>query len=65
MKQNASVSLHSVDRVEVTTLMDNYVDPLLPSTDVVVRPPLVREGRINPDTFLAEHGLSLLVTVFR
>lgn len=65
MNQNSSVSLKTVDRVEVTTLMDNYVDLLLPSTDVVVRPPLAREGKINSDTLLAEHGLSLLVTVFQ
>jgi len=65
MKQNASVSLKTVDRVEVTTLMDNYVDLFLPSTDVIARPPLAKEGKINPDTLLAEHGLSLLVTVFQ
>jgi 7,8-dihydropterin-6-yl-methyl-4-(beta-D-ribofuranosyl)aminobenzene 5'-phosphate synthase len=65
MKQNPSVSLKTVDRVEVTTLMDNYVDLLLPSTDTIIRPPLAKEGKINADTFLAEHGLSLLVTVFQ
>jgi hypothetical protein len=32
MKQNPSVSLKTVDRIEVTTLMDNYVDLLLPNT---------------------------------
>ena len=61
MNQNSSVSLKTVDRVEVTTLMDNYVDLLLPSTGVVLRPPLAKQGKINPDTLLAEHGLSLLV----
>jgi len=65
MNQNSSVSLKTVDRVEVTTLMDNYVDLLLPSTDLVLRPPLAKQGQINPDTLLAEHGLSLLVTVFQ
>ncbi len=65
MKQTTTVSLKSVDRIEVTTLMDNYVDLLLPSTDTIVRPPLAKEGKINADTFLAEHGLSLLVTVFQ
>jgi 7,8-dihydropterin-6-yl-methyl-4-(beta-D-ribofuranosyl)aminobenzene 5'-phosphate synthase len=65
MKQNPPVSLKTVDRIEVTTLMDNYVDLLLPSTDVIIRPPLTREGKVNPDTLLAEHGLSLLVTVFQ
>lgn len=65
MNENASVSLKTVDRIEVTTLMDNYVDLLLPSTDTVIRPPLAKEGKINADTFLAEHGFSLLVTVYQ
>ena len=65
MNQNLPVFLKTVDRIEVTTLMDNYVDLLLPSTDVIARPPLAKEGKINPDTLLAEHGLSLLVSVFQ
>ena len=65
MNENASVSLKSVDRIEVTTLMDNYVDLLLPSTDTIIRPPLAKEGKINADTFLAEHGFSVLVTVYQ
>ena len=58
------VSLKEVDRVEILTLVDNYVDLLLGNTDVVTRPS--REGvkEISTDTFLAEHGLSLLVTVY-
>jgi len=31
--------LKEVDRIEVLTLMDNYVDLLLESTKVVTRPP--------------------------
>ena len=65
MNENASVSLKTVDRIEITTLMDNYVDLLLPSTDTILRPPLAKEGKINADTFLAEHGLSLLITVYQ
>jgi 7,8-dihydropterin-6-yl-methyl-4-(beta-D-ribofuranosyl)aminobenzene 5'-phosphate synthase len=57
------VSLKTVDRIEITTLIDNYVDLLLPSTDIIKRPPLAKEGKVAADTFLAEHGLSLLVTV--
>ena len=60
---NEKVMLKAVDRVEILTLIDNYVDVLLPSTDVVTRPPLSIEGKVKGDTFLAEHGLSLLVTV--
>ncbi|MDH4203907.1 MAG: MBL fold metallo-hydrolase [Desulfobacteraceae bacterium] len=65
MNKNVSVSLKTVDRVEITTLIDNYVDVLLPSTDVITRPPLSKEGKVKADTFLAEHGLSLLVTVYQ
>jgi 7,8-dihydropterin-6-yl-methyl-4-(beta-D-ribofuranosyl)aminobenzene 5'-phosphate synthase len=58
-----SVSLHEVNRVEVLTLMDNYADVLLPNTDVVKRPPRAKGGKIPTDTLLAEHGLSLLITL--
>jgi 7,8-dihydropterin-6-yl-methyl-4-(beta-D-ribofuranosyl)aminobenzene 5'-phosphate synthase len=64
MNENLSGSLKTVDRVEITTLIDNYVDVLLPSTDVITRPPLSIDGKVKADTFLAEHGLSLLVTVW-
>jgi len=56
--------LRAVDRVEVLTVIDNYVDVLLTNTDVVTRPPLAKGGDIPSDALLAEHGLSLLVTVF-
>jgi len=62
---HATVSLQEVDRVEVLTLMDNYVDVLLPNTEVVYRPPLAKDGRIPADTLVAEHGLSLLITLYR
>jgi 7,8-dihydropterin-6-yl-methyl-4-(beta-D-ribofuranosyl)aminobenzene 5'-phosphate synthase len=58
------VSLKSAERVEITTLIDNYVDLLLPSSEIVTRPPLAKGGNILADTLLAEHGLSLLVTVY-
>lgn len=60
---NSPVSLTAAHRVEITTLIDNYVDLLLPSTDIVQRPPLSRDGKVQADTLLAEHGLSLLVSV--
>ena len=65
MNEKASVSLKTVDHVEITTLIDNYVDVLLPSTDVIKRPPLSKEGKVKADTFLAEHGLSLFITVYK
>jgi 7,8-dihydropterin-6-yl-methyl-4-(beta-D-ribofuranosyl)aminobenzene 5'-phosphate synthase len=60
-----SIELKEADRVAILTLMDNYVDVLLGSTEVVTRPPLSEDGNIPTDTLLAEHGLSLLITVFR
>jgi len=61
---DSTISLREVDRIEVLTLIDNYVDVLLPSTGVVTRPPLAKGGGIPSDTLLAEHGLSMLVTVY-
>jgi 7,8-dihydropterin-6-yl-methyl-4-(beta-D-ribofuranosyl)aminobenzene 5'-phosphate synthase len=57
--------LQTVDRVEVLTLMDNYVDLLLPDAEGVKRPARAGGGEIPTDTFLAEHGLSLLISVYR
>lgn len=57
--------LKSVDRIEVTTLLDNYVDVLLESSDHVKRPPLAKDGRLPTDTLVAEHGLSLMVKTIR
>jgi 7,8-dihydropterin-6-yl-methyl-4-(beta-D-ribofuranosyl)aminobenzene 5'-phosphate synthase len=45
------------------TVLDNYVDVLLRSTDVVKRPLLAKGEMLPTDTLLSEHGLSLLVTV--
>ena len=59
-----SVPLKEVDRVEILTVIDNYVDVLLTNTEVITRPPLSESGTIPVDTLLAEHGLSLLVTVY-
>lgn len=56
-------ALKEVDRIEVLTLIDNYVDVLLESSDMVTRPIHAKEGEIAKDTLLAEHGLSLLITV--
>jgi len=65
MQSNLPVSLKAADRVEILTLIDNYIDLLLPPTDIVTRPPLANKGGILADTLLAEHGLSLLITVYQ
>jgi len=62
MSQTAA--LKPVDRIEITTLVDNYTDVHLESNEWVRRPPRRAGGTIPLVTFLAEHGLSLLVTVW-
>jgi 7,8-dihydropterin-6-yl-methyl-4-(beta-D-ribofuranosyl)aminobenzene 5'-phosphate synthase len=57
------VSLKELDRVEVLTLMDNFVDVLLEDTEIVTRPPKATGEELPTDTLLAEHGLCLLVRV--
>ena len=52
------------DKIEILTLMDNYVDVLLGNTDVVRRAAHAGRGEIFKDTLVGEHGLSLLVTVY-
>jgi len=59
------VTIQAVDRIEITVLMDNYVDMLLPGTDVVTRPVLRKGEEISTDTVVAEHGLSMLVKTSR
>ena len=59
------VQLKEVNRVEILTLMDNYVDVHLRNTDVVTRPPLAKGLEIPTDTLLAEHGLSMLVMAYQ
>jgi 7,8-dihydropterin-6-yl-methyl-4-(beta-D-ribofuranosyl)aminobenzene 5'-phosphate synthase len=56
--------LKEVDRIEVLTLMDNYVDVLLGNTKVVRRAAHSGGGEIFRDTLVGEHGLCLLVSVF-
>jgi len=64
VKERSGKMLRPVDKIEILTLMDNYVDLLLESTPVVTRPPKAKGGIISKDTLIGEHGLSLLVTVF-
>jgi 7,8-dihydropterin-6-yl-methyl-4-(beta-D-ribofuranosyl)aminobenzene 5'-phosphate synthase len=53
--------LKPVQRIQVTTLLDNYVDLMLEDTAIVKRPPLSSTNELPTDTLIAEHGLSLLV----
>lgn len=58
------VTLVPVDAADVTILVDNYLDILLPGTDTVRRPPLVWDWS-EREQLRAEHGYSLLLTVQR
>ena len=61
---NTRVSLEPVDAVDVTILIDNFVDILLPSTETAVRAPLFYDWS-QREELIAEHGYSLLLTVQR
>ncbi len=56
------VVLQPVDAVDVTIIVDNFLDVLMPSTEIVRRAPLVWDWA-ERDTLVAEHGYSLLVTL--
>ena len=53
--------LKEVERVEVTCLVDNTVDLLLPNTEVAHRPILTRSWYEQP--LVAEHGFCALLTL--
>ena len=57
--------LKAAERVEILILVDNYVDLLLPDLFPVVQRAVLSEGNEVPrTTLLAEHGLSLLITIY-
>jgi 7,8-dihydropterin-6-yl-methyl-4-(beta-D-ribofuranosyl)aminobenzene 5'-phosphate synthase len=58
-------SLKPADRIEITTIIDNYSDSLLKDTEIVSRGPHIIGDTISGDTLVAEHGLCLLVSVYR
>ena len=50
MNASPSIELTPVDRIKVTTLLDNYVDVLMASGPMVQRPPLTKTDTIPTDT---------------
>jgi 7,8-dihydropterin-6-yl-methyl-4-(beta-D-ribofuranosyl)aminobenzene 5'-phosphate synthase len=56
------VTLRPVDTAEVTIVVDNSVDILMPSTEGVQRPPLVWD-LFEREPLRAEHGYALLLTI--
>jgi 7,8-dihydropterin-6-yl-methyl-4-(beta-D-ribofuranosyl)aminobenzene 5'-phosphate synthase len=61
---SAVVSLHPVDAVEVTILIDNSIDLLMPSSPPALRPPLHWDWSEH-EQLIAEHGYALLLKVTR
>lgn len=58
------VNLLPVTSADVTIVVDNYSDTLLPSSDIARRPPLVWD-HFDREQLRAEHGYSQLLTVER
>jgi 7,8-dihydropterin-6-yl-methyl-4-(beta-D-ribofuranosyl)aminobenzene 5'-phosphate synthase len=59
-------SLEPVDAANVTILVDNFIDALLPSSEVAQRPQVAYDmWERGQGQLVAEHGLSLLLTIER
>jgi 7,8-dihydropterin-6-yl-methyl-4-(beta-D-ribofuranosyl)aminobenzene 5'-phosphate synthase len=61
---NEQVNLLPVDTADVTILVDNSLDILMPSTEIAHRAPLAYDWA-EREQLIAEHGYSLLLTVQR
>jgi 7,8-dihydropterin-6-yl-methyl-4-(beta-D-ribofuranosyl)aminobenzene 5'-phosphate synthase len=65
IESTSKVSLLETDRVEITTVIDNWTDSLLPDFNKIAkRALLVKDSQFSVGP-LAEHGLCLLIKVFR
>jgi 7,8-dihydropterin-6-yl-methyl-4-(beta-D-ribofuranosyl)aminobenzene 5'-phosphate synthase len=61
--QTDSVGLAEVDSLEITTLIDNYVDLLMLSSEIAKQPRLGDTVGEKQSRLIAEHGFSALATV--
>jgi 7,8-dihydropterin-6-yl-methyl-4-(beta-D-ribofuranosyl)aminobenzene 5'-phosphate synthase len=61
--QPKGIGLEEADSVEITVLMDNYIDLLMPSSEVARQPTLGDTVGEKQSRLIAEHGFSALVTV--
>ncbi len=59
-----SIELVEADRVEITSLIDNTIDLLLPSSEIAKRPPL-KDDWFDDFPLIAEHGLSDYITIHK
>ena len=56
------IKLNEVDKVEITTLIDNYIDVVaFDGTNIISRANSLKDGKIC-NSILAEHGFSAIVT---
>jgi len=58
------ITLKPVDIIDLTILVDNSIDTLIPSTSVALRPALPWDY-FDREHLRAEHGYSLYLTIFR
>ncbi len=63
LAQPVAIGLKPVDHVEVTIVMDTFVDILMAGSEDVLRYPLAYDWA-DREQLVAEHGFSALVTVF-
>jgi len=58
-----NININPVDRLEILTLQDNYIDIAAgDGSNIIQRPLPLKDGEIK-NTILAEHGFSALITV--
>ena len=57
------IFLREADRIEITILMDNYTDLILPSSENVKRQEWFFKAKDNQKPPIAEHGLSQLIRI--
>jgi len=60
-----SITINEVDRVEILTLQDNYIDLVSGDSTEMLQRAMPLEGSYFRRSILAEHGFSALVTVTR
>jgi len=58
-----AIQLNSVDRVEVLTLQDNYIDLVAHDNNEVIQRAKAVEGNQLQNSIRAEHGFSTLITI--
>ncbi len=59
------MNLLKVDKLEILIVIDNYADSMLESAPGVQRRVIENNGWLPTDTVLAEHGICLLLTVWK